>query len=381
MVAVTSLYQRIGVRPIINANTTLTRLGGSVMPLEVSAAMAEASRSFVDMFELQRAVSARIAELTRNEAAHVSGGASAGLFLATLACITGNDMVAVGRHIRDPLATERRDIVVLTGQRNPYDLAIQLAGARLTQVGNLFQTFAWEIEAAITDRTAAIFYFAGPHLATGSAPLATVIDIGHAHGLPVVVDAAAQLPPPDNLWRFTGMGADVVLFSGGKGLRGPQSSGLILGRTDLIEACRLHSSPHQRLGRPMKVSREDLVGVLVALERFLELDHDAVLAAEHATVDRWVADLGAIPHLSVRKVFPGEAGTGTPRARLDLDPSLGRSASSVAEELRQWDPPIDVGIDGEWTIFLTAMTLQEGEEGIVSRALISLLTRTIGRDG
>lgn len=370
-----SVYERIGVRRVINANTTLTRLGGSLLPPEVSSAMAEASRSFVDMFELQRVVSARIAELTRNEAAHVSGGASAGLFLATLACITGDDMLAVGRYMQDPLATERRDVIVLAGQRNPYDLAIQLAGARMTQVGNIFQTFPWEIEAAITDRTAAIFYFAGPHLATGTAPLTTVVDIGHAHGLPVVVDAAAQLPPRDNLWRFTEMGADLVLFSGGKGLRGPQSAGLMLGRSDLIEACRLHSSPHQRLGRPMKVSKEDLVGVLVALERFLELDLDAVLAAEHAIVDRWVADLGAIPHVSARKVFPGEAGTGTPRARLDLDPSLSRSAGSIAEELRQGDPPIDVGIEGDQTIFLTAMTLQEGEERIVTGALTSLLAR------
>lgn len=370
-----SVYEQIGVRPVINANTTLTRLGGSLLPPEVSAAMAEASRSFVDMFELQRAVSARIAELTRNEAAHVSGGASAGLFLATLACITGDDMLAIGRYMQDPLATERRDVMVLAGQRNPYDLAIQLAGARMTQVGNMFQTFPWEIAAAITDRTAAIFYFAGPHLATGTAPLATVIDIAHAHGLPVVVDAAAQLPPRDNLWRFTDMGADLVLFSGGKGLRGPQSSGLIVGRKDLVEACRLHSSPHQRLGRPMKVSKEDLVGVLVALEQFIELDLDAVLAAEHAVVDRWVADLGAILHVSASKVFPGEAGTGTPRARLDLDPRLGRSAASIAEELRQGDPPIDVGVEGEWTIYLTAMTLQEGEERIVTSALTALLTR------
>ena len=171
------------------------------------------------------------------------------------------------------------------------------------------------------------------------------------------------------------MGADLVLFSGGKGLRGPQSSGLIVGRKDLVEACRLHSSPHQRLGRPMKVSKEDLVGVLVALEQFIELDLDAVLAAEHAVVDRWVADLGAILHVSASKVFPGEAGTGTPRARLDLDPRLGRSAASIAEELRQGDPPIDVGVEGEWTIYLTAMTLQEGEERIVTSALTALLTR------
>jgi uncharacterized pyridoxal phosphate-dependent enzyme len=375
MLALTNVYQRIGIRPVINANTTLTRLGGSLMPPEVIEAMAEASRSFVDMFELQAAVSERIAELTRNEAAHVSGGASAGLFLATLASVTGNDIVEVGRYMRDPAATERRDVVVLAGQRNPYDVAIELAGGRIAQVGNLFQTFPWEIEAAITDHTAAIFYFAGPHLAAGTAPLETVIEVGHAHGLPVVVDAAAQLPPRDNLWRFTEMGADLVLFSGGKGLRGPQSTGLMLGRTDLIDACRLHSSPHQRLGRPMKVSKEDLVGVLVALERFLGLDDEEVLAGEHAIVDRWVDDLATIPCLAVRKVYPGEAGTGTPRARLDIDPGYGRSASSIAHELRSGDPPIDVGVEGERTIFLTAMTLQEGEDQIVTRALTSLLTR------
>ena len=374
----TSVYERLGVRPIINANATLTRLGGSVLAPEVTAAMADASRSFVDMFELQVAVSARIAELTRNEAAHVSGGASAGLFLATLACITGSDLVAAGRYMRDPQSTERRDVVVLAGQRNPYDIAIQLAGARMIQAGNLFQTFPWEIEAAITDRTAAIFYFAGPHLATGAAALETVIDIGHAHGLPVVVDAAAQLPPRENLWRFTQRGADLVLFSGGKGLRGPQSSGLILGRADLIEACRIHSAPHQRLGRPMKVSKEDLVGVLVAVERFLDLDADAILEREEAIISGWVSSLGAIPHVTATREFPGEAGTGTPRARLDLDPSLGRSAGAIADELREWDPPVDVGVVGDSTIYLTAMTLQEGEAQIVADALAAALTQDPG---
>ena len=215
--------------------------------------------------------------------------------------------------MRDPQSTERRDVVLLAGQRNPYDMAIQLAGARMIQAGNLFQTFPWEIEAAITDRTVAIFHFAGPHLATGAAALETVIDIGHAHGLPVVVDAAAQLPPREN---SCGGSLSVVRTSccsqSGKGLRGPQSSGLILGRADLIEACRIHSAPHQRLGRPMKVSKEDLVGVLVAVERFLDLDADAILEREEAIISGWVSSLGAIPHATVRGKFPGEAGTGTP---------------------------------------------------------------------
>ena len=128
----------------------------------------------------------------------------------------------------------------------------------------------------------------------------------------------------------------------------------------------------------MKVSKEDLVGVLVAVERFLDLDADAILEREEAIISGWVASLGAIPHVTATREFPGEAGTGTPRARLDLDPSLGRSAGAIAEELRQWDPPVDVGVVGDSTIYLTAMTLQDGEAQVVTDALAAALTRDPG---
>ena len=199
------------------------------MPEPVLEAMKEAAASFVDMFEIQQQVGRRLAELTHNEAAYVCAGAAAGLFLTSLASMTGGDLKAIAR--LPGLERLRNEIIIHCAQRIPYDPAVRLAGAKLVEVGNALQTFPWELEAAITDRTAAVLYIAGEHLSSGALSLPETIEIAHANGLPLIVDAAAQLPPPDNLWYFTrDLGADLAIFSGGKELRGPQASGLIVGR-------------------------------------------------------------------------------------------------------------------------------------------------------
>ncbi|MEI7772862.1 MAG: aminotransferase class V-fold PLP-dependent enzyme, partial [Chloroflexales bacterium] len=181
------IYAALGVRRVINADARLTRLGGSLMAEPVRAAMDAAARSYVDMFELQAAVSARLAALTRNEAAHVCTGAAAGLFLATMACSVGADLHAIARL---PDLGARDEVIIHCAQRIPYDMAARLSGARLVQIGNALQTSPWELEAAIGPRTAAVLYIAGAHLARGALPLPEVVSIAHARGVPVVVDAA-----------------------------------------------------------------------------------------------------------------------------------------------------------------------------------------------
>src|SRR5438132_12023210 len=214
-------YDTLGVRAVINADGMKTGLGGTLMSDVVLDAMREASRGFVDMWELQRAVSARIAKLTQNEAALVCSGAAGGLFLTTLACITGPDLAAIGRLVqRGPEAFGRREVVIQAAQRNPFLPAVTLAGARLVEVGNVLQTLPWEVEAGISDKTVAVIHFPGSHLESGALDLDLVIEIAHRHGIPVIIDAAAQLPPRENLWRFTERGGDLVIFSGGKDLRG-----------------------------------------------------------------------------------------------------------------------------------------------------------------
>jgi L-seryl-tRNA(Ser) seleniumtransferase len=363
-------YEALGVRPLINANATLTRLGGSLMPAPVLDAMRAAAGAFVDLHQLQAAVSARIAALTQNEAALVSAGASAGLFLSALGCMTGGDLTAVARVMElGAAALPRHELVVQCAQRNPYDPVLRLAGARLVQVGNVMQTFPWELEAAIGERTAAVCFFAGAHLAKGALPLPDVLRIAHAAGVPVVVDAAGQLPPPENLWRFTQLGADLVVFSGGKGLRGPQASGLVLGRRELVAACALHASPHQRLGRPMKVGKEELMGLLAAVEWYLAQDHAAIARGIEQVTEQWITALNRLPGVAARRDFPGEAGQPQPRAAVSFAARLRLDGESVRARLLAGDPPIDVAVGGPRSIYLSAELLQPGEAELVTRRL------------
>ena len=364
-------YERLGVRRVINADATLTRLGGSLMPPPVLAAMADAAGSFVDLFELQAAVGRRIAELTRNEAAYVCTGAAAGLFLATLACSVGDDLRKIARL---PGLPDKDEVVVFRAQRNPYDLAVRAAGARLVEVGNAVQTFPWELEAAIGPRTAAVLFFAGEHLSRGALALEETRAIAHAQGVPVIVDAAAQLPPPENLWRFTQAGADLAIFSGGKGLRGPQASGLILGRPDLIAACAAHGAPHQRLGRPMKVGKEEMVGLLAAVEWYLAQDHAALLARCERTVRRWVEAFDGRPGVTARRDWPSEAGQPLPRALVRFDPAVcGLDAATVRQRRWEGDPRIAVAYARPDGIFLNPELLEPGEEELIVERLDAVL--------
>lgn len=368
-----SRYAELGVRPVINADARLTRLGGSLMAPEVRAAMDAAARQYVDMHELQTAIGRRLAALTHNEAALVCAGAAAGLFLSTLACVVGGSL---GRIAGLPsLAGCPDEVVIHTAHRIPYDLAVRQTGARLVSVGNVIQTFDWELEAALGPRTAAVLYVAGAHLGGGALPLERVVAIAHAHRVPVIVDAAAQLPPPENLWRFTReLGADLAVFSGGKDLAGPQASGLVVGRADLIEACRAHASPHQRLGRPMKVGREALVGLMVAVELYLQQDHGARIAGFEATVAHWIAQLGQLPGIDARRGFPNEAGQPTPRMLLTLDAArCGLTGAALRERLWQGEPRIAVAALGEDTIAATPDCLAPGEERVVLEQIAAAL--------
>lgn len=357
-----SMLSTLGVRRVINADARLTRLGGSLMPPAVRAAMDEAAGQYVDMFELQAAVGRRLAALTRNEAAFVSTGAAAGLFLAALACMVGDDLERIAR--LPSLEGCRDEIVIHTAHRIPYDQAVRLAGARLIPVGNVIQTFPWELEAAIGHRTAAVLFIAGEHLARGALPLSEVVAIAHARGVPVIVDAAAQLPPPENLWRFTvEQGADLAIFSGGKDLAGPQASGLVLGRADLVAACAAHASPNQRLGRPMKVGKEEMVGLLAAVELYLAQDHNARIARFEQIVAAWVDALDDGDGVQARRQFPNEAGQPTPRAVLTLDPArCGITGAELRRRLWEGDPRVAVAPAGEQGISLTPDTLEPGEE-------------------
>ncbi len=293
-----------------------------------------------------------------------------------LACVTHGDPALIADMPGgDGLPTE---VVVHCAHRIPYDRFIDLVGCRAVQIGNAIQTFEWELERALSPRTAAVLWVAGSHLPQAALSLERTIEVAHAHDVPVIVDAAAQLPPTSNLWHFTrDLGADLVAFSGGKALRGPQASGLLLGRADLIEAARANGAPHQRLLRALKVGKEEIGGLVAAVRRYVELDHDALVAGWGETVDAWAGRLSGHPGIDARRVFPNEAGQPTPRLRVRVDPAVvGRSTAEIIAALWDLDPRVAVLPGQGEEFFMTPDTLGEGEADIVVDAVERVLTNT-----
>jgi L-seryl-tRNA(Ser) seleniumtransferase len=373
-------YEELGVRPVINAAATLTRLGGSRMPRPVVEAMAAGAEAFVDLGELQRRAGERIAALTGNEACYISSGAAAGIAVAVAACIAGTDPALIAR--LPAFDGPPSEVIVHRSHRNGYDHAARQTGARLVEIGMAHATQRWELEAAIGPRTVCILYFAGAHYASGALPLPEVIAVARERGVPVLVDAAAQIPPIANLWHFTrDLGADVAIVSGGKGLRGPQSSGLVLGRAEIVEACHANGNPNHSLGRPMKVGKEEMLGIVAAVEWSLAQDEAALLAGYEATVDRWLAGLRGIPGLTVERGYPSEAGQPHSRAIVRCAPPCPWSRDELVAALWAETPRIAVGLVGHDGIALNPQTLEAGEDQVVLEALQRVLARVPARPG
>ncbi|MGH3733890.1 MAG: aminotransferase class V-fold PLP-dependent enzyme [Acidimicrobiales bacterium] len=354
-----NVYAELGVRRVLNAATTLTALGRTVLPEEVLRAMAGASRSCVSMEELHDAAGRRLAQLTRNDAAYVTSGCAAAITLATLAAITHGDPATIARIPGDESLA--RTVVMHRAHRIPYDRAIELGGGHILEIGNVIQTFEWELEAALDQSVAAVFWVAGGHLPQSALTLDRAVAIAHSRGVPVIVDAAAQLPPVENLWRYTvESGADLALFSGGKALQGPQASGLMVGSAKLIDAARSNGAPHQRFARALKAGKEEICGLVAAVERYLALDHAVLAKSWSETVDAWVAGLSDVKGVATRRVATNEAAQPVPRLEVtferdDLD------ATRVAESLWDGDPRVAVLV-ADAKLFATPDTLATDDD-------------------
>jgi len=376
-----NVYEELGLETVINAAGTLTKLGGSVMPTEVVQAMVDASHDFVDMGELHLAAGRRIAELTGVEAAHICAGATAGIALMAAACMTGTDREKVDR-LPDTSGMPDR-FLVQRSHRQPYERAIRFAGGKMVEVAS----DASELESALAgEGIAGVFYTFAWFLREEALPLVEVADLAHERGVPVIVDAAAEVPPVENLWRFVKEGADLVAFSGGKAMRGPQSTGLVLGRADLVEACRLNDNPFDAVGRSMKVCKEEIAGLLKAVEIYVRQDQQRQSLIWDQRVARMIETLAGVPGLQAVRQLPYGVGQQIPHVALRWEQdALSMSCQELVESLRAGKPRIAVQlvpithyggiVFGHNEIRVHPHTLREGEEVVVAERIRALLSR------
>lgn len=392
-----SIYADWGLAPIINASGAVTRLGGAPMPVAVLDAFRDAAHECVPLDTLQGLASREISRLTGAEAGCVTSGAAAALLLGTAAILTGNDL---GRMERLPDCMGfANEFLVAREHRNGYDHAVRAAGARLVEVGfhepiagaGVRRVEAWEYAVACSPQTAGVLYV---HNAGSEPALRDVVEVAHARGLPVLVDAAGELPPRSNLRDILATGADLVCFSGGKAIRGPQATGLLCGRRDLVGAAAVQmldmddyfelwdppselidktkfpGLPRHGIGRALKVSKEQIMALLTALKLFASGAYDAELAQQR----RWLEQVGAALTACAAKCRLVEPANSESMPSLEItidEASLGRTAFEVCSRLRRGTPPVYVGHWGlpQAQLIINPLHLNDERAAILARRL------------
>jgi len=381
----TNIYEELGVRPVINAIGTFTRLSGTLMPEEVIDAMAAAARHFVCIEDLQYRASQLIAEYTGAEAGYVTSGAQASLVLSIAACITGLDPEKMDK--MPHTAGMPNQVIMDKAHRTHYDHAVEVAGGHIVEVGSNAPCTPAELEAAINEQTVAIL-----NLPRGGISLADTVAVARKHNIPVVVDGAGRLDNPENLRAFIALGADLVVYSGGKYIRGPQASGFVCGRRDLIAAIawqhldmdavqevwtaprellgveRMPFMPRQGIGRGYKAGKEEIVGLLTALKLYVKRDHDAEVARCTAQVHTIVNALAGIPHVTAEVVPQSETGATFPFARIRIDQAaLTMTGNDFILALKQGEPsihPLERELD-QGAVVIHPFGLQPGDDELV----------------
>ncbi|MBM3947651.1 MAG: aminotransferase class V-fold PLP-dependent enzyme [SAR202 cluster bacterium] len=291
------IYKKLGVKQAISASGPTTLYGGSKLRTEVMEAMNATATMMVNMDELNKKAGEVVAEHTGAEAGMVCSGSAGGLILQAAAVIAGNDPAKMYQ-LPDTTGM-KNEIIIHNIHRFPYDQCYRAAGAKLVGVGDYLRCLPWQLETAINEKTAAIAYLESPFVAQRAMPLEQVVEIAHKHDVPVILDAASMLPPRANLKKYIAQGVDMVVYSGGKALRGPQGTGILAGRADLVEAAYASASPHQAIGRGLKVSKEEIIGLVHALETFVNEDEAAEMRRYRQLSQMVVDALIEMPGLDV----------------------------------------------------------------------------------
>jgi uncharacterized pyridoxal phosphate-dependent enzyme len=359
-------FKELGVRPFINAAGTYTDMTASLMPPEVMEAINYASKHYVYLNDLHDKVGARIATLVKAEAAMVTSGAASAMTLGTAGVLTGTDPVKI---VDLPnLVNMKSEVIMLKSHRFGYDHAIRNCGVRIVEVET-----AEELERAIGPQTAMMLFYNNNNT-VGQVRDEQFVAIGRKHGVVTMNDCAADVPPVENLWKYTAMGFDLVAFSGGKGIRGPQSAGLLLGRKDLIAAARANAAPNgNTIGRGMKVNKEEMLGMLVALERFVALDHAATDREYQRRAGVILDAVRGLPGVTSEIIVP-EVANHVPHVQIRLDTAVtGITGQEISRALREGTPSIGVRPGEE--LLVGVWMMQPGDEKVVARRLREVFER------
>jgi uncharacterized pyridoxal phosphate-dependent enzyme len=358
-------FKELGVRPFINAAGTYTDMTASLMLPEVMQAINYASQHYVMLNDLHDRVGERIAALVRCEAAMVTAGAASAITLGTAGVLTGTDREKIAR-IPD-LEGMKSEVIIQKAHRFGYDRAVRNCGVRMVEV----ETRA-DLERVITDKTAMMLFYNNNN-SVGQIRDEEFAQLGKMHGIPTMNDCAADVPPVENLWKYTGMGFDLVMFSGGKGLRGPQSAGLLLGRKDLIQAARMNASPNgSAIGRGMKVNKEEMLGMLVALQIFVEKDHDKEWREFEKRAETIRKSVAAVPGVTA-EVYVPEVANHVPTVRISWNAEEKNLAPmDVVRSLRDGEPSIGVR-GGRQGLDIGIWMMRPGEDKIVAARLRQVL--------
>ncbi len=359
-----NFYQQLGIRPVINFRGTHTVIGASKQWPELHEPMAEAARHYVMLEELQDKIGERLAKLIGSEDAMVTTGAAGAITLGTCACLTGSDSDNI-RRIPD-LTGMKNEVVIQKVHRNGYDHAVRNAGVKIVEAENKDQLLN-----AAGQRTAMMYYLGGT---TGDwawetpVPLEECLAVGKKVGFPVMVDAANMLPPWDNIRKLAALGTDLICISGGKHMRGPQCSGILAGRRDLIRAARLNSNPHSdSLGRPFKVGREEMIGVWLAAEKYAKLDFAALEHQCFGQAEYLMRELKKIPGIDARYA-PHDRTRRVYRVKVQWDEkATGITADECERQLLQGEPRIAILRNETQGILFTVFMNDPGDEKMAAR--------------
>ena len=362
-------YDELGVTTVINCEGTMTMLGGSILRPELEAVMAMAGKHFVSIPDLEVAAGKRIAEMLKlpdGYTALVTSGAAAAIQSGLAGILTGDNESFI-RQLPD-VTGMKSEVIIQKSHRNPFDHQLRTTGVKLIEIETREQ-----LRQAVNDRTA-MMHFSNFANAAGQIKVDEWVKLAKQYSLPCMNDAAADTPPVSHLWDYTNMGYDLVTFSGGKAMRGPQCAGLLIGRKDLVAYALLNNSPHEdTLGRSQKVGKEEIIGMVKAIEVYLGEDHDALAKEWQRRLNGIASELAKIPGVST-SFFTPDIANHVPHMQITWDSRIAATPKDISKSLRESKPSIVIGGgDGLQGLAMTAFMLQPGEDKIVAEQLSRVL--------